>query len=214
MDNSIIENYYNKFQYILIGLENDLQSQNKNDYVTLLNNEDIVSSLFKDTFKDIIDYSDIYDVNIKLIDDIKILCFLYINFYKIIEKDTKFTKKYIIFHSMIYRFKKLLPNKMYNNKILFKIEYMVKSISTYSDLLNYYGRFGIFQILKSIYNIQNDYTKEHNEIFDTINLFEMSKNINYNLKDKKVVNEGLKELENENGEISAQNWISQDNIKV
>jgi hypothetical protein len=209
MDSSILKDYNNKFQYILIGLENDLKSKDKDDYVEILSNEDIVSSLFKDTFKDIIDYSDIYDVNIKLIDDIKILCFLYINFYKIIEKDTKFTKKYIIFHSMIYRFKKLLPNKIYNNKILFKIEYMVKSISTYSDLLNYYGRFGLFQILKSIYNIQNDYEKNLNGSLEEINVFNDNSS-KYNNEDKIEVQDKLRDLENENGEISLKDWNTKD----
>lgn len=196
MDNiEYYDDYKSKFSYILAEFQNDYESSEIQEYIDLLNNEDIVSSLFKDTAKDILDYSDIYDVDIKLIDDIKILCFLSINIYKIIEKDITYTKKYIVFNAMLRRFSTHLPhNKNSNNKILIKLQYMFKNLSSYSELQRNNGRFGIFQILKSIYNSEKDF-------FD---------NKNRKVENDEELREEIREKENEVGEISLKDWVIPD----
>jgi len=202
MTDIIYNNYFNKFNYILVGLKNDLKKENQGNYIELLNNEDIVSSLFKDTARDISEYSDIYDVDIKFIDDIKILCFLSMNFYKVVEKDTSLTKKYLIFHSMLYRFKNHLPNKNYNNKILIKLNHMFKNISSYNELINYNGKFGLFQILKSIYNVESDFTSGN----ITQNKESISNNIFIKNESLDEIIDDITVVENALGEISANDW--------
>jgi hypothetical protein len=215
MTNTISEDYSNKFHCVLVGLKNDLKQENQNNYIELLNNSDIVSSLFKDTAKNILEYSDIYDVDIKFIDDIKILCFLSMNFYKIVEKDTRFTKKYLIFHSMLYRFKKQLPHKDYNNKIIIKLTHMITNLSSYDELIVNNGKFGLFQILKMAYNMQKDCLKLN------INSNIANKNIEYSENIFEINEEKIKQnksdtilVNNKIEEISAKDWDVSDSIQV
>lgn len=197
MDNEkFYKDYELKFKYILVEFQNDFMSLKMKEYINLLDNEDIVSSLFKDTAKDIFDYSDIYDVDIKIIDDIKILSFLAINIYKIVENNITFTKKYYIFDIMLNRFIAHLPSNK-ANKILVKLQYMFKNLSSYSELITNNGRFGIFQILKSIYNSEIDFLSPK-----PIDL-NIKQEINRKLEDDKT----LEELENHLGEVSAKDWI-------
>ena len=191
MDNEVFYTDYElKFNYILIEFQNDFKSSGIKEYIELLNNEDIISSLFKDTAKNIFDYSDIYDVDIKIIDDIKILSFLAINIYKIIDKNILYTKKYIVFNIMLKRFLTHIPNNK-TNKILIKLQYMFKNLSSYDELINNNGKFGIFQILKSIYNAEKDSL--------------------YNTQKEIIIDDKLKAKmqykENALGEVYANDWI-------
>lgn len=200
---NIYKDYRLKFDYILIGYKNDFEGQKLYNYVELLNNEEIISSLFIDTARNILKYSDIYDVDIKFIDDIKIMCFLSMNIYKIIEKDTSFTKKYLIFHSMLYRFKKHLPYKDYNNKIIIKLTHMFTNLSSYDELIVNNGQFGLFQILKSIYNLEKDFfdnnitCNNNQEYEDNIyedNIYEENELITDNPSDIRDVDSALEEI--------------------
>jgi len=182
--------YHNRFINVLLAFKNDFKKNELNTYVELLNNEDIVSSLFQNTAKDIFEYSSIYDVNIKIIDDIKILCFVTTHLYRIIEKDVKYTKKYLLFHIMIDRFKILLP---YNHryKMITKLIHMFKNLNSYDDLVEYNGKFGVFQILKTIYNIESETYKEGKQI--------VSPSLD-NILEK------IEKLKNEVGEVSLRDW--------
>jgi hypothetical protein len=196
----IFDNYTLKFNYILIEFQNSFKNIKFDNYNKILNNEDIVSSLFVNVAKDLKEYSDIYDVNIKLIDDIKILSFLAMNIYKIIEKDVSFRKKYYVFYIMLYRFEQHLPSKnIKKHKLLIKLHYMFKNLSSYNDLIKINGKFGIFQILKAIYNCETN-----NISFTSI---EFDKNY-------KSTNKNLENLENMNGEISIEDWDVSDSIQV
>lgn len=210
----VYKNYHSKFQYILSGFKCDFKNEELNNYVSLLNNQDIVSSLFTDTARDIHEYSETYDVDIKFIDDIKILCFLAMNIYKIVDKDTSFTKKYLIFHSMLYRFNKHLPYKDYNNKIIIKLTYMFTNLSSYSDLLKNNGKFGLFQVLKSIYNVQKDFfdsniiPKNQTELENyESNIFVKKENLDFTIEDIETVNTQL-------GEVPLKDWVIGDTKNV
>jgi len=189
VNENFYKNYELKFQYILVEFKNDFISLKMKEYSSLLNNEDILSSLFRDTAKDIFEYSDIYDVDIKIIDDIKILSFLAMNIYKIIEKDINFTKKYIIFDIMLKRFIAHLPSQK-ANKIIIKLQYMFKNLSSYNDLIKNNGRFGIFQILKSIYNSEKDFLSFKIPI----------------IKVDSIIEREFEDRENEVGEVSLKDW--------
>jgi hypothetical protein len=189
-DNEGVYNeYLNKFTYILTEFINDCNNMELNNYVDLLNNEDIVSSLFMNISDDITEYSKIYDVNIKIIDDIKIIVFMAMNIYKLIEKDVNYTKKYMIFYAMIHRFEQHLPSKNSDNKLIIKLKHMFTNLNTYGDLINNNGKFGIFQILKGIYNCEIDNKQIDNKQIDIDSIEQKIKKTN-------------------NKEISLKEWVS------